>query len=601
MAELDTVRGSSASPPATASIRHVTPRPPMASRQCNFSDKRSAVKSEWTEGVHCEISMEQAALLQQVSDQILPARLLSALMLGDKAHVRAVPGTARYRSKRACPLDCVTGRETASQLPLFTHLLPFIQVMEYTYDDDLEELCPVCGDKVSGYHYGLLTCESCKGFFKRTVQNNKRYTCAENQECKIDKTQRKRCPFCRFQKCLNVGMRLEAVRADRMRGGRNKFGPMYKRDRALKQQKKALIRSSGFKLESAAPPPASPLQSDYGFTGTLHSLPTISKSLLPSTPSSITPTDYEANLYGPPSLGMAMQSHLPLTTQYQYTAFPGRAIKAECPDYTSSPESLTGYPYPDMYPSASPQPPSLPPLVLELLRCDPDELVVQNKIVTHLQQEQSGRARLDKPSTFSLMCRMADQTLFSIVEWARSCIFFKELRVGDQMKLLHNCWSELLVLDHIFRQVQHGQEDSILLVTGQEVELSFVLSQAEATLSGLVQRGQELAARLRALQLDRRETACMKFLLLFNPNVKLLEDQAFVEGVQEQVNGALLEYTLSTYPQFQEKFSQLVVRLPELRGLSTQAEDYLCFMHLSGEVPCNNLLIEMLHAKRACV
>lgn len=37
------------------------------------------------------------------------------------------------------------------------------------------------------------------------------------------------------------------------------------------------------------------------------------------------------------------------------------------------------------------------------------------------------------------------------------------------MKLLHNCWSELLVLDHIFRQVQHGKEDSILLVTGQEV------------------------------------------------------------------------------------------------------------------------------------
>lgn len=37
------------------------------------------------------------------------------------------------------------------------------------------------------------------------------------------------------------------------------------------------------------------------------------------------------------------------------------------------------------------------------------------------------------------------------------------------MKLLHNCWSELLVLDHIFRQVQHGKGDSILLVTGQEV------------------------------------------------------------------------------------------------------------------------------------
>lgn len=37
------------------------------------------------------------------------------------------------------------------------------------------------------------------------------------------------------------------------------------------------------------------------------------------------------------------------------------------------------------------------------------------------------------------------------------------------MKLLQNCWSELLVFDHIYRQVQHGKEHSLLLVTGQEV------------------------------------------------------------------------------------------------------------------------------------
>ncbi|XP_038857604.1 nuclear receptor subfamily 5 group A member 2-like isoform X1 [Salvelinus fontinalis] len=486
--------------------------------------------------------------------------------------------------------------EKAQGVPLM------VGVMDYTYDEDLEELCPVCGDKVSGYHYGLLTCESCKGFFKRTVQNKKRYTCAENQECKIDKTQRKRCPCCRFQKCLDVGMRLEAVRADRMRGGRNKFGPMYKRDRAMKQQKKALIRSTGFKLESA-PPQLSPVQTNYGFTGTLHSLPSLPKGLMPSIPASITPTDYESSLYGPSSLGVAMQPHGPLPTQYQCTAFPSRAIKSEYSDHhTSSPESLVGYPFPDVYPSGgSPQPPTLSPLVLELLRCDPDEMQVQGKIMTFLQQEQSGRGRQDRLSTFSLMCRMADQTLFSIVEWARSCIFFKELKVGDQMKLLHNCWSELLVLDHVFRQVQHGKESSLLLVTGQEMDLSSMGSQAGLSLSGLVQRGQELAGRLLALQVDRREVACLKFLLLFNPNVKLLENQVFVESVQEQVNGALLEYTVCTYPLYLDKFSQLVLRLPELRALSTQAEDYLCYKHLSGEVPCNNLLIEMLHAKKACI
>ena len=38
---------------------------------------------------------------------------------------------------------------------------------EYSFpiviSDDLVDLCPVCSDRVSGYHYGLQTCESCKG------------------------------------------------------------------------------------------------------------------------------------------------------------------------------------------------------------------------------------------------------------------------------------------------------------------------------------------------------------------------------------------------------------------------------------------------------
>jgi hypothetical protein len=43
-------------------------------------------------------------------------------------------------------------------------------------------------------------------------------------------------------------MKLEAVRADRMRGGRNKFGPMYKRDRARKLQ---LMRQRQLQIQQA--------------------------------------------------------------------------------------------------------------------------------------------------------------------------------------------------------------------------------------------------------------------------------------------------------------------------------------------------------------
>lgn len=91
------------------------------------------------------------------------------------------------------------------------------------------------------------------------------------------------------------------------------------------------------------------------------------------------------------------------------------------------------------------------------------------------------------------------------------------------------------------------------------------------------------------------------FFSFLNPDVKNLENFQLVEGVQEQVNAALLDYTMCNYPQQTEKFGQLLLRLPEIRAISMQAEEYLYYKHLNGDVPYNNLLIEMLHAKRAQV
>lgn len=39
------------------------------------------------------------------------------------------------------------------------------KMVNYSYDEDLELLCPVCDDKVPGYHYGLLAFENFQGFF----------------------------------------------------------------------------------------------------------------------------------------------------------------------------------------------------------------------------------------------------------------------------------------------------------------------------------------------------------------------------------------------------------------------------------------------------
>lgn len=71
-------------------------------------------------------------------------------------------------------------------------------------DDDI---CVICSDKATGHHYGVTSCEGCKGFFKRSVQNKKVYSCRNlTQDCPVDKRHRNRCQFCRLQKCIKAGM-----------------------------------------------------------------------------------------------------------------------------------------------------------------------------------------------------------------------------------------------------------------------------------------------------------------------------------------------------------------------------------------------------------
>jgi hypothetical protein len=100
-----------------------------------------------------------------------------------------------------------------------------------TYDGNV---CMICSDRASGFHYGVLACEGCKGFFKRVCKekvakaddpvetldaaaaagasasnrndsNNKRH-CIFGGNCEINVRTRNRCQYCRIQKCIELGM-----------------------------------------------------------------------------------------------------------------------------------------------------------------------------------------------------------------------------------------------------------------------------------------------------------------------------------------------------------------------------------------------------------
>jgi len=68
-------------------------------------------------------------------------------------------------------------------------------------------VCVVCGDRASGRHYGAVSCEGCKGFFKRSIRKQLGYQCRGTKDCEVTKYHRNRCQYCRLQKCLKAGMR----------------------------------------------------------------------------------------------------------------------------------------------------------------------------------------------------------------------------------------------------------------------------------------------------------------------------------------------------------------------------------------------------------
>ncbi|CAB1334781.1 unnamed protein product [Coregonus sp. 'balchen'] len=61
-----------------------------------------------------------------------------------------------------------------------------------------KRMCAICGDRSS-------------------VRKDLSYTCRDNKECLVDKRQRNRCQYCRYQKCLAMGMKREAVQEERQR------------------------------------------------------------------------------------------------------------------------------------------------------------------------------------------------------------------------------------------------------------------------------------------------------------------------------------------------------------------------------------------------
>ncbi|XP_006273404.2 vitamin D3 receptor isoform X1 [Alligator mississippiensis] len=106
------------------------------------------------------------------------------------------------------------------------------------FDRNVPRICGVCGDKATGFHFNAMTCEGCKGFFRRSMKRKAMFTCPFNSDCKITKDNRRHCQACRLKRCVDIGMMKEFILTDEEVQRKREMIMKRKEEEALKESMK---------------------------------------------------------------------------------------------------------------------------------------------------------------------------------------------------------------------------------------------------------------------------------------------------------------------------------------------------------------------------
>ncbi|GFG32517.1 hypothetical protein Cfor_04341, partial [Coptotermes formosanus] len=399
--------------------------------------------------------------------------------------------------------------------------------ISHTQDDQEEEeqpmICMICEDKATGLHYGIITCEGCKGFFKRTVQNRRVYTCVADGNCEITKAQRNRCQYCRFKKCIEQGMVLQAVREDRMPGGRNS-GAVYNLYKVKYKKHKKNPKNGQVKGQA---------EKQKGMVTPEHGIP----------PHLVNGTILKTALTNPSEV-----VHLRQRLDNAVSSSRDRTFPIEV--------TLT--------------------MIQTLIDCDEFQDIATLRNLDELLDHKSDLS--DK------LCQIGDSIVYKLVQWTKRLPFYLELPVEVHTRLLTHKWHELLVLTTSAYQAIHGahklgstssdgteadftQEVSNNLVTLQTCLTSMMgrpisIDQLRQDVGQMIEKITHVTLMFRRIKLRMEEYVCLKVIAMLNQGT-CRGDSSELETIQERYMTCLRSFEEHHFPQQPTRFHELLVRLPE--------------------------------------
>lgn len=183
-------------------------------------------------------------------------------------------------------------------------------------------------------------------------------------------------------------------------------------------------------------------------------------------------------------------------------------------------------------------------------------------------------------------------SLMKVIEWAKRIPAFVSLSLDDQVKLLKASWCEQCTLR---LAAKNGpKSDMLLLDHGLTCKREQIEDPEVRRIMGRMFN--ELAYWLEYLNVDRVELACLKGILLFNPDSKGLSpaSRKKVEIYQEQILASLESRTKSMYPITPQRFSKLLLRLGPVKSISLEVMQHMEVQRALGNAKMDNLFGELL-------
>ncbi|XP_031796215.1 nuclear receptor subfamily 1 group D member 2 isoform X1 [Sarcophilus harrisii] len=475
-------------------------------------------------------------------------------------------------------------------------------------------LCKVCGDVASGFHYGVHACEGCKGFFRRSIQQNIQYKkCLKNENCSIMRMNRNRCQQCRFKKCLSVGMSRDAVRFGRI--------PKREKQRMLMEMQSAMktMMTSQFSghLQSEA------LVDRHGQTTSpaqeqLRPKPQMQQENMksPSPP----PSDFAKEEV----IGMVTRAHQD-TFMYNQEQQENSAEVIQHPRGERIPKSLEQYNLNhdhcsgglggSHYPSGESQQhlsgqykgrsimhyPNGRSICITNGHCMNFSNGYTQRVCDRIpvdgfsQNENKNSYLCNTGGRMHLVCPMSKSpyvdphksgheiweefsmsftpAVKEVVEFAKRIPGFRDLSQHDQVNLLKAGTFEVLMVR--FASLFDAKERTVTFLSGKKYSVDDLRSMGAGELLNSMF---EFSEKLNSLQLSDEEMSLFTAVVLVSADRSGIENVNSVEALQETLIRALRTLIMKNHPNEASIFTKLLLKLPDLRSLNNMhSEELLAF------------------------